>query len=320
MVAARVSMSRVLACAPWSNTRNNSTPTRMCTVAAVRPTVEPARGQGLDAHPVAGYLTEADGDRREVGLVPDLRTQDRRVQAPGNPLGRGLRLGERLGQRVHLVDGGKAQQQRPPRHRQPRPVLSRTVHVDGDVLLTGQQCDRPGADGLVLVRHRSPHPLRWGAGHRLTGHDVPLSLVVRPGAERDPGVSRLCCQPFPRAARARSAQGAGAAVRAQRGGAGVLTRICRRSRVSDRARRGVGRREPLGRFIGPLPWSPHPPLTKSGGRRNNDDGPEPLARGKRRAQQRAPSVSDATASYSCHKEVAAPASEQRQHVHWRGRT
>jgi len=67
------------------------------------------------SNPAPGYLTEADADRRKVGLVADLRTENLRVQALGNPLGRTLEVGERLGQRVRLVEGGEAQQQRPPR-------------------------------------------------------------------------------------------------------------------------------------------------------------------------------------------------------------
>ncbi len=47
----------------------------------VRPTVQTARCQSLGAHPVPGDLTEPDGDRRKVGLVPDLRTENLRVQA-----------------------------------------------------------------------------------------------------------------------------------------------------------------------------------------------------------------------------------------------
>jgi len=234
-----------------------------------------------DAHPAPGDLTEPDADRRKVGLVPDLRTENLRVQTLGYPLGRTLGIGERLGQRVHLVDSGKAQQQRPPSQRQPGAVLSRAVHVDRCVLRTGQQCDRPGADRLVLVRHRPPRPLRRpGAGRDLPGHGVPLSLrearyETRPRCQQVGPANHFPGPPEHGVLKGRAQRSGRSGPSAARRCGGSEQSLSTVSR-SDRARRGVGRREPLGRFIGPLPWSPHPPLTKSGGRGNNhDDGPEP---------------------------------------------
>ena len=93
----------------------------------------------LEQRVVAERRSAAAQGNAGRGLVPDLCTQDGRVQALGGPPGRALGVGERLGERVHLIDGGETQQQGPPRQRQPRPVLSCTVHVDGGVLLTGQQ-------------------------------------------------------------------------------------------------------------------------------------------------------------------------------------
>jgi len=155
---------------------------------------------------------------------------------------------------------------------------TRVVVVRSGVPRHGWSSGRSGSPGRA-----EHHPCRTSAGQddlpRSRGEDAQLAGEAV-GIENH-GVW------VPMSSTEGGAQGAGGAVRAQRGGAGVLTRVFPRSSRSDRARRGPGPGESRGRFIGPLPRSPHPPLTKSGGRGNSHAAGPERARGRRRAQQQA---------------------------------